>query len=144
MRLILGAGRHERPAGYEYHDIIPFDGISRVFDLNKEWLLNDESVTELAANHVIEHLDNLIHFMDEAWRVLKPGGSLYISTPCAGMDSDLEFADPTHKRCYRPHTFINYFTLTRGPDFGYTDKFWSIWHIEIKENCIIFHGQPIK
>jgi hypothetical protein len=96
------------------------------------------------AIHLVEHLNNLLDFMDESWRVLKKGGALYIETPEAGADLDLQFADPTHIRCYRKHTFINYFTLIEAPKFGYTDKYWAIMHIESKNNNLIVHLTPLK
>ncbi len=146
QRLILGSGKHwAKMATDIFVDIKPFPGVDVVTDLNiTPWPWVDDACEEIAAIHLVEHLKDLISFMNECHRVLKPGGSLYIETPCAGMDADLEFADPTHIRCYRKHTFINYFTIAGIQKFGYTDKAWCIMHLEVKDGIIIFHGQPIK
>lgn len=145
MRLIVGCGKNTiRQEGDILLDILPFPGIDIVHDLNKEIPFKDNELDEIAAIHVVEHLDSLVNFMNEAWRVLKQGGALYIETPEAGGDPDLQFADPTHVRCYRKHTFINYFTLSEAPKFGYTDKYWAILHLDVKDGNIIFHATPLK
>jgi predicted SAM-dependent methyltransferase len=149
-RLVLGAGPHwPKIRNDQYHDIFvdirPFPNIDVVHDLNViPWPFPDNSVGSISAIHVVEHLRCLVTFMNECWRILSPGGSLYIETPHAGMDVDLEFADPTHVRCYTKHSFINYFTKEGVNNFGYTDKAWCIYHLDVKNNCIIFHGAPIK
>lgn len=146
QRLILGPGpRWEKKNGDTFVDIRPFPNVDVVHDLNiTPWPFADRSFLHVSAVHVVEHLNSLLSFMDEAWRVLSPGGSLYIETPLAGANPDLEFADPTHVRCYRIHTFMNYFTPEGVEAFGYTDKAWNIPHLRVKDDCIIFHGYPIK
>lgn len=145
-RLILGPGpRWEKKAGDIFCDIRPFDNIDVVHDLNKTpWPFKDSDFVHVSAVHLVEHLDSLLDFMNEAWRVLKPGGSLYIETPLAGVDPDLEFADPTHIRCYRIHSFANYFTLEGIEKFGYTDKAWNLFVLRVENNCIILHAYPLK
>ena len=146
MQLIVGCGPNwPKRNGDVFLDVRPFPGVDVVHDLNIiQWPFADDSMNEILAIHVVEHLDSLLNFMNECHRILKPGGSLYIETPEAGANLDLQFADPTHVRCYRKHTFVNYFTRSEAPKFGYTDKLWSIWHLEVRDGNIIFHGQPIK
>lgn len=145
--LILGCGKHhEKQEGQTLVDIHHFNGVDYVQDLNNPWIFaGDKTFDRIWAIHLVEHLNSLVQFMDEAWRVLKDGGSLYIETPLAGGDPDLEFADPTHKRCYRRHSFINYFTIEGIEKFGYTDRAWSILELrETKDGIIIFHGMPLR
>lgn len=146
QRLILGPGpRWIKEEGDTFCDIRPFDNIDVVHNLDQvPWPFPDDAYTHVSAVHLVEHLQSLLKFMDEAWRVLEPGGSLYIETPVAGGDVDLEFADPTHVRCYRPHTFINYFTLEGIEKFGYTDKAWNFFVVKVENNCIIVHAFPLK
>lgn len=146
QRLILGPGpRWEKKEGDVFCDIRQFGNIDVVHDLNKcPWPWPDKTFVHASAVHVVEHLNSLIDFMNEAHRVLKPGGSLYIETPLAGVNPDLEFADPTHVRCYRIHSFANYFTLEGIEAFGYTDKAWNIHVLRVQNDCIVFHGYPIK
>jgi predicted SAM-dependent methyltransferase len=145
-RLILGAGKWtEKKAGDVFCDIRPFDNIDVVHDLNVlPWPFEDNSFMHTSALHVVEHLDNLLDFMNECHRVLKPGCSVYIETPLAGGDPDLEFADPTHKRCFRPYTWHNYFSPEGIEQFGYTDKPWCLLKQEVKDNVIIIHASTIK
>lgn len=145
-RLILGPGpRWEKKESDIFCDIRQFENVDVVHDLNiTPWPWEDNSFMHVSAVHLVEHLDSLLDFMNESWRVLKPGGSLFIETPLAGVDPDLEFADPTHKRCYRIHSFANYFSLEGIESFGYTDKAWNFFVLRIERNCIIVHAYPIK
>ncbi len=148
-RLILGPGKAWPKEPMDtFLDLRPFDRVDIVHDLNAlPWPVVTSSYDEISAIHVVEHLDSLVSFMDECWRVLKPGGTLYIETPLAGANVDLEFADPTHRRCYRKHTFINYFTRQGIECFGYTDRAWCILHVDPKQgqpDVLVFHGTPLK
>ena len=145
--LILGCGKHYQKADPEEVtvDIRPFPCVDKVFDLNLyPWPFEDGEFMSVSAIHLVEHLDSLLTFMDQAHRILSPGGTLYLETPLAGGDIDLEWADPTHKRLYRKHTFINYFTPEGVERFGYTDRAWAILHLDTRNGSIIFHGTPIK
>lgn len=148
-RLIVGPGKAwPKEAMDTFLDLRPFAGVDLVHDLNRlPWPPEDNSFDEVSAIHVVEHLDSLLDFMNECWRVLKPGGTLYIETPLAGANPDLEFADPTHRRCYRKHSFINYFTRQGIEAFGYTDRAWCILHVDPKRDqpdVLVFHGTPLK
>jgi predicted SAM-dependent methyltransferase len=146
QRLVLGAGQRyiKEPEDITL-DIKPFRGIDVVYDLNiTPWPFDDCSFESLSALHVVEHLKSLISFMNESWRILKLGGSLYLVTPLAGVDPDLEWADPTHIRCYRVHTFVNYFSLEGVDKWGYTDKAWNFFHLRVVDNCIVAHAYPVK
>ena len=145
--LILGCGKHYQKKYQEEVtvDIRAFPCVDIVFDLNiTPWPFENEEFTSISAVHLVEHLNDLISFMDQCHKILCPGGSLYLETPLAGGDVDLEWADPTHKRCYRKHTFINYFTVEGVNRFGYTGYSWCIYHLEAKDGNLIFHGTPIK
>lgn len=145
-RLILGAGKWtERRPGDVFCDIRDFKGIDVVHDLNKTpWPWNNNTFMHISAIHLVEHLDNLITFMDEAWRVLRPGCSVYIETPEAGGDLDLEFCDPTHVRCFRLYTWHNYFSPEGIYQFGYTDKPWCMLKTKSENGVIKIHASTIK
>ena len=146
-KLNLGCGKHFTPSTPDEIgvDIHPFPNVGIVCDLNNvPWNIQDNFVQSIVAIHLVEHLRSLVDFMNECHRILKPGGSLYLETPLAGGDVDLEFCDPTHVRCYRIHTFVNYFSLDGVERFGYTDKAWNFFHLAVKDNCIILHAYPIK
>ncbi|WP_298067978.1 class I SAM-dependent methyltransferase [uncultured Mailhella sp.] len=81
-------------------------------DLSKDKLpFTDESFDYVYSQHVIEHLEDPLHFIKECKRVLKPGGVLYIECPdvrwtllphipfICGREGGFNFwDDPTHLR----------------------------------------------
>jgi hypothetical protein len=96
MKLYLGCG-HKSLAGYIRVDLEPNPESEIVHDLNVlPWPWEDGSVRMMAAEDVVEHLKlSLIEFCNEAWRVLRPGGELFVRTPHHnGVDS---WIDPTHR-----------------------------------------------
>lgn len=98
-------GRFNCPPGYRSVDLLDADYI---VDLEKPWTqFEDNSVGVIRAYHLLEHLDDTIHFFNEAFRVLAPGGFLLIEVP--SVKGDGAFADPTHKKFFNTLSF-EYFT----------------------------------
>lgn len=98
IKLDIGCGFNKQP-GFVGIDIREGPGVDIVQDLEKfPWPLPDNSVSLAVASHVVEHIDphgfTFVNFMNEVWRVLKPGGHFMISTPYAGSQG--YFQDPTH------------------------------------------------
>ena len=98
LRLNLGCNDDLRH-GYTNVDVCePCDFVA---DLSKPWPWVNSSVGEILANDVLEHLPSKIHTMNEAHRVLYPGGLLILAVPCVyladGRVNPGAFADPTHK-----------------------------------------------
>lgn len=67
------------------------------------WPTDDATVEAVRASHVLEHIPaghDRIDVMNEAWRVLIPGGDFYIIGPVVPQGPDgigwHAFADPTH------------------------------------------------
>ena len=86
IRLDIGCGANKQPGWYGI-DFQPLPGVDLVHDLMVfPWPLPDESVLVAMASHVVEHIPphnlGFIKFMNEVWRVLKPGGEIiYLGTP---------------------------------------------------------------
>lgn len=98
IRVDLGCGSNKQP-GFVGIDIRPLPGVDIVQDLEQfPWPLPDESVSFMVSSHVVEHINPargiFLKFMDECWRILKPGGKFLIATPYAGSQG--YFMDPTH------------------------------------------------
>ena len=75
-------------------------------DLDGRWALEDSSVGVLRAYDAVEHLKDPVHTMNEAYRVLAPGGWLMISVPSTnGLGA---FADPTHVSFWNRLSFRYY------------------------------------
>lgn len=97
IKLDLGCGPHKRE-GFTGVDIRAFDGVDVVLDIGrKRWPWKDSSVDEAHASHFIEHLDTgeRIHFVNELYRVLKPGGKCSVIVP--HWCSNRAYGDLTHK-----------------------------------------------
>lgn len=70
-----------------------------VWDLEDiPWPFPSNCADLLVASHIVEHINPMkmgfIKFMDECWRVLKPGGQMMVATPYAGSLG--YWQDPTH------------------------------------------------
>lgn len=91
-----------RPAGFTNIDIVP--PADQIADLREPWPWNDNSVDEVLARDVFEHLPDKRHSMNELWRVLKPGGIARIQVPHA-TDGDGGHCDPTHRSYWTTSDF---------------------------------------
>ena len=77
-----------------------------IVDLDHGWLWEDSSVSEIRAWDAFEHLRYKIHSMNEAWRVLKPGGKLDLIVPTT--DGRGAFQDPQHVSYWNPNSLWYY------------------------------------
>ena len=75
-------------------------------DLSLVWPWEDSSVDSIRAHDLIEHLKDQVHTMNEAWRILKPGGTLEIVVPTT--DGRAAFQDPGHISFWNRHSFWYY------------------------------------
>lgn len=95
-RLNLGCGL-QPIAGWVNTDRVKLPGVDIVHDLDTApWPWDDASVDEISAIDVFEHVDDPLIFMNQAARVLKPGGILRMRTP--HWQNINSFSDPTHRR----------------------------------------------
>ncbi len=95
-RLNLGAG-YDILAGWINTDIAALPGIDVVHDLDSApWPWESGSFSEVRATDVFEHVGDPVLFMNECWRVLKPGGVLRIRSPHWRHEN--AYTDPTHRR----------------------------------------------
>lgn len=109
LRLDFGCGPNVR-AGFEGVDRLAFGGkVTHVLDLVAPdvcgeppfplapWPWKDASVAEANASHFIEHLTatERIHFCNELYRVLVPGGACQVIVP--HWASCRAYGDPTHQ-----------------------------------------------
>jgi ubiquinone/menaquinone biosynthesis C-methylase UbiE len=62
-------------------------------DASQKLPFPDQSFTAVVASEVIEHLVDTDRFLEDIWRVLKPQGSLYLTT-LTWLRSTTEFAWP--------------------------------------------------
>ena len=81
-KLHLGCGENVLP-GWLNTDYFPDDPVIRHLDLTGPFSIPNDSVNLIFSEHVIEHLplEGGMNMLHEAFRVLKPGGRIRISTP---------------------------------------------------------------
>lgn len=96
MQIDLCCGSKKR-AGALGVDVAPGPGIDVVHNLDQApWPLEKNSADDIVCEHGIEHVRDVIGFMKECHRVLKPGGEVTIVTP--HFSSHNSYSDPTHLR----------------------------------------------
>lgn len=98
IKLDIGCGANKQE-GFVGLDILPLKGVDIVQNLETfPWPLPDECASFAMASHVVEHINPaggiFLKFMDEVWRVLKPGARFAIAVPYAGSQG--YWQDPTH------------------------------------------------
>ena len=102
MKLHLGCGNDKRK-GYLNCDISKDVNPDKVVNLEKKLSFKDNSVNEIIANHVLEHIHNFIPLMHELHRVCKKGAIIKIKVPFYSAWG--QFNNPTHVRFFTPFTF---------------------------------------
>lgn len=147
IRLNLGCGNKKRSQadGWVNVDVARAATPDFCFDIGaSDWPWDNESVDEIHASHVMEHLprDGFLHAMVEAYRVLKPGSRFMIEVP--HPRSDYFIGDPTHRTPIDGNV-LNLFSLklnqqgreadsSNTPLAIYLDVDFEIVHHEIQLN----------
>jgi SAM-dependent methyltransferase len=138
IRLDIGCGENKQP-GFVGMDIRDLPAVDIVHDWNDiPWPLPDKSVLVAIASHVVEHINpfdfGFIKFMDEVWRVLRPGGEFAMALPHGLSQGYLQ--DPTHCNPCNENTFF-YFTPGHPLYNIYKPKPWSLKFREWSPNANI-------
>lgn len=123
MNLDIGCSSKKLP-GYVGMDILPQIGVDIVHDIEAfPWPVESDSCEAIHASHVLEHLKPwmLMGVMDEAWRVMKPGGEITIKTPYGPAYA----FDPTHCILFQESSFY-YFDPVTAYHAIYNPKPWQI------------------
>lgn len=117
-------------------DMIALPGVDVVHDVENGLPFPDETFYYIEAEDVLEHVDDIIKVMQEIWRVLKPGGRVWIRGP-HGSYPEQAWKDPTHKRLFVPGTFNNWDPTTPdGKHYGHyfgKGKFKVLKEVEINK-----------
>ncbi len=103
------------------------------------WPFEDEQFGNAIASDIIEHILYVVPFLDECWRIIKPGGQLFIRT--TNFQTEQSYRDPTH---------LHYFTLKSfdffDPDTStgekypqYSDRKWQVKRKAIDGQELVFN-----
>jgi predicted SAM-dependent methyltransferase len=151
MKLDLGCGKNKQP-DFIGVDCVEMEGVDKVMDLEVfPWDFEDESVEEIYCSHYIEHTPDLMKFMDECYRILKPGGKATFLAPY--YNSVRAWQDPTHKRAISEATFLyfnkgwreqnklEHYPIKSDFDYTYGYFFYPLWvnRSEEAKNFAIIH-----
>lgn len=117
-KLHLGCGKVILP-GWINLDIAAGDGVDLVFDLERCGELHlpiaDDQIQEIRGLHLIEHIDRVLPFMQEMWRIAASGCRFHLAMPYGS--TDMAWADPTHKR----PMFVRSFHYFQQPFYNFAD-----------------------
>jgi SAM-dependent methyltransferase len=113
LRVDLACGQNKQP-GFIGVDIAGDCDIKHDLFNNFPYPFEDNTVDEIFSSHFIEHIpmefingkDKLFAFIDECYRILKPGGKVTLIFP--NCTSTRAFQDPTHRR-FIPAQTVLYF-----------------------------------
>jgi len=75
-------------------------------DLDGPWPLDDDGVGLILAEDVLQQLSDPVHVMNEAYRVLAPGGFLLVRVP--STDGRAAFQNPRNVSFWNEHSFWYY------------------------------------
>ena len=114
--LHLGCGSSKLPGSIGV-DSLSFASVDVVHNLDVlPWPFEDNSVDVFFAHSVLEHIEALPQFFEEAWRVGKNGARIIIAVPYfRSVDA---FVDPTHRHFFTSGS-LEYFMNVPGPLSGY-------------------------
>lgn len=116
--------------GYINLDIVPLKWVDIVHNLETyPYPFKDNELDNIFADNILEHISDLVKFMEESNRILVNKWTIDIIVPF--YTSSWAFADPTHKRFFTYNSF-DYFTK----DFDY--NFYTNVRFKILDRKIIF------
>lgn len=126
IRLDLGCGPRKTEGFIGVDSDGNWPGVDVTADLTKRFPYPDDSVDEIRAHDIIEHLPDRIHTMNELWRICKNGASIDIRVP--STDGRGAFQDPTHISFWNINSFKYYCTefplyLELCRSYGFSGEF---------------------
>ncbi len=146
MKLDIACGQNKRE-GFTGIDIANAHGVDIVHDLTAyPWPIESESVEEAHCSHYVEHVQDLFKFLDELYRVLKPGAKCQIICPYG--KSDRAWQDPTHVRPILEATFLyankkwrednklNHYPISCDFDYSYGYQLNPAWQSRSQEALV--------
>lgn len=144
LSLELGSGRNPSKTCQLHHDRAKyFDYIDLAFDLDIiPWPLESNSLEYIYSHCVFEHLKvDIADWLDECWRILKPGGILEYEVP--RFDSWMAWCDPTNHRAFSELTMeywdpsMRHYVSYGSVYFADRNKWWDLLKHEVDKNKLV-------
>ena len=130
--------------GYINVDMVKTEAADKVMNLEQyPWDIPSDSVDEIIISHYVEHVTDLIKFMNELHRIMKKGAKAFIVVPYGKSTRALQ--DPTHKRSIVEESFLYYnqnwlktnkldhYGVTADFDFTYGYSVYPEWQNRSQE-----------
>jgi predicted SAM-dependent methyltransferase len=125
MKIHLGCG-HSYKENYINVDNSPYIKADMIWDLNKfPYPFEDNSANEIVCRNTMEHLENIVGFMEEVHRILKPKGVFKFRVPLAFTYADA--VDTTHIQHFVPKVFkmfMSGFKSYKITDIKFGGRIW--------------------
>jgi predicted SAM-dependent methyltransferase len=102
----------EKHIGIEFYSPQPENlpvGCEWISDnMTNRWKLRPKSIDAVFSGQNIEHLwpEMILGFLENSWRVLKPGGQLIIDSPYKRITKAIEWVQPEHLVEFRVHEIV--------------------------------------
>lgn len=125
--LNLGCGNSPIPDAINHDRTLFAPHVDTAWDLNHTpWPWDDCAFDSIIAHSVLEHLDSFYAFFNEAWRILRPAGTIEVIVP--RWDHVNVAIDPTHKRGYVRESFhfLDSDTAWGAKATMYSDRRWKL------------------
>lgn len=123
----------------------------QVIDLeSQDWPFEDSQFNAIIANHILEHIEVPVQFMNNCWRILKPDGVLSVKVP--HYEHPTAYEDTTHVNFFTEKSFQMFTHSTQSNSL--TNRTWTIitqniewelstdfpyWHIQKHSPLEILH-----
>ena len=109
--LDIGCGKNKIPGALGL-DIDKSSNPEILHDLNiYPYPIKDNEFDKIYAKHVIEHVNDPVLFIQECYRILKTGGTIFIETP--HFSSRVAYSETDHKRFFSYFMFSSLLSKTR-------------------------------
>lgn len=135
IKVELGCGLKKKK-NYISIDKIDSNNVDIVADIEEGFpYFPDNTIDEIHAYHILEHIENFQFVLNEIVRTLKKGGKCFISVP--HFSNPYFYSDYTHKRFFGLYSFY-YFSDTNSQLQRKVPNFYSNIRIKILSQKLIF------
>ncbi len=124
--LDIGCGQAKWPGAIGL-DISPFSAADVIADVNwRPWPFADSTFDRIICKHIIEHVADMLGFMEEVYRIARVGAMVEIVTP--HFSNRYSFTDPTHLRHlgWRSWEYFAGGRAVQNPNL--IQRFWETQH----------------